>query len=709
MGVFMYLLARQLQFGHLPSLLAAITMMLNPFAVGLTISAHGSKLVTLSYLPLLFLLAYRLFKNRNLLDFGLLAIVTGTMFLGRHPQIAFYGLLTIGSYMLYEIVLSIKTEPAAVLKKTVVVGIALAIGFAIYSYEFLPTDQYSKYSIRGGSETGVSKGLDYEYATSWSFHPYESMTYIIPSFFGFGNAYSMEYQGQDLGPYLYWGWMPFTDGPVYIGIIPLLLGIIALIYNRDRLAWFLGLFSILVLFLSFGKFFGVIYDLFFNYFPYFNKFRVPVLILYLIPFTFGLLAANGANFLMGIFSRGSEVNIQKLKKRSIMIGGSVLALLLIGFVAKDSVKSMMAGSMFVRADDHLRYNAQTLTVFKDLRFEAFWNYFEWFAVMVAAFFGLIAAFINRKIAATTLAFGCIILLALDLYLIDAHFVHPQPQTPPHQESMADPTIQALKAESDTTVFRVLPLGGLDQASASANTMMYNNIQSVEGYSPAKLKIYQDMRDSCFPRNNMNVYNMLNVKYLVAQQQGQDGSVHTIAQPNPNMLPRAWFVDTAVVSASKAQTFGYLNSPAWNPKSTAILEQALPEKVSSPGASSVSISSYHSRDMEFKTTSAAAGLLVVSEIYYPAGWKAFVDGKETEIYKTNYILRSVIVPAGQHTVEFKFDPPMYQLGYTLSQSGWGIAVIVILWGLSKNPWVRQRIGLGKKAESAEAETPAVAAS
>ena len=251
-----------------------------------------------------------------------------------------------------------------------------------------------------------------------------------------------------------------------------------------------------------------------------------------------------------------------------------------------------------------------------------------------------------------------------------------------------------------------------QAVASCivdNTFAYHGLQSIGGYSPAKLKIYQDMRDSCFARNNANAFNMLNVKYIVGQQKAQDGSVQTVARVNPTMLPRAWFVDTTVVTSSKAETFAYLNSPTWNPRSTAILEHALPAKISRSDDAVVEVTSYRSRDIVLKTISSAAALLVLSEVYYPAGWEAYIDGNTTEIYKTNYILRSVVVPAGTHTVEFKFDPPMYQLGYTFSRIGWGIALLVILVGVLQQPPVRRRLGFGKKADAPPADAAAASPS
>ena len=140
--------------------------------------------------------------------------------------------------------------------------IALGIGFAIYSYQLIPTQQYQPYSIRGGGGAGIPGGLSYDYATNWSFHPFEMITYLIPSFFGFSSPF-------------YWGWMPFTESTVYIGIVPIILSIIDIVYRRTKLTWFLVIFSAVAFLISFGKHFGILYDPMFRYFPYF-KFRVPV-------------------------------------------------------------------------------------------------------------------------------------------------------------------------------------------------------------------------------------------------------------------------------------------------------------------------------------------------------------------------------------------------------------------------------------------------
>ncbi len=702
MGVFMYLLVRQMKFPHLSSLFAAITVMLNPYAIGLVQPNHGTKLVTLSYIPLLFLFAYKLFEKRDVLSFGLLSAVTGTMLLSRHPQIAFYGLLMIGCYMIYEIVLEIRKTPTVVLKKAFFFILALGIGFAIYTYEFLPTQEYAAYSIRGGGGEGGTGGLTYDYATNWSFHPFEIMNYIVPSFFGFSTPF-------------YWGWMPFTESTVYIGVAPILLCVIALIYRRNRLTWFLVIFSAIMFLISFGRHFGLIYNIMFNYFPYFNKFRVPVLILHLMPITISLLAATGFMVLSEMQSNAKAFNLEKLRKRLLITLGIICALLLIGLVANDAVYSSLSGVMFTRSDDmqslRQQYGAQTpqaLEQLKRMRFDLLWKDYIKFALIAGAGIGLVIGYIKRKMTFTTLTAGLLVILIIDLLILDTKFIEPKPKKSLDDRFQPDATVNFLKA--DTSLYRIFPVG---QDLFQDDSYMYHEISSIGGYSPAKLKIYQDIIEGSLPIGsdpqfplNMNIINMLNGKYLIAQMRlpedkfslvNVDQSKQLLTYLNPNFLPRAWFVDTAIVSQSKKETFAVLNSPSWNPKVTAILEKQPAIKLDKSDSVNVVVTQYQSSYIAINTFCSNASLLVIGESYYPAGWNAFIDGTEAEIYKTNYIIRSVIIPSGNHTVEFRFDLPAYKTGMIITHSAWGITLILIFIGLIRIPWVRQKLGMKEKTE------------
>jgi hypothetical protein len=700
MGVFMFALVRQMKFSHLPSLFAAITVMLNPYAIGLVMPNHGSKLVTLSYIPLLFLFAYKLFEKRNLLNLGMLAAVTGTMLLSRHPQIAFYGLLMLGCYMVYEIILEIRKTPVLVMKKALLMLLALGIGFAIYTYEFLPTQEYAVYSIRGGGGDGAATGLSYDYATNWSFHPFEMMNYLVPSFFGFSNPF-------------YWGWMPFTESTVYIGIVPILLSVIALIYRRNRMTWFLLIFSALMLMISFGRHFGLVYNLMFNYFPYFNKFRVPVLILHLMPITLGILAAFGFGVLSDLHNNLKTVDLDKLRKGLIVALGIMGAILLIGLVANEAVYSSLSGIMFTRSDDmqqlRAQYGAQAPQVMeqlKHMRFDLLWKDYIKFAVIAAAGIGLIITYIKRKTTFTTLAAGLIVILIIDLLILDTKFIEPKQKKSLDDHFLPDATVKFLKA--DTSLYRIFPVG---QDLFQDDSYMYHEISSIGGYSPAKLKIYQDIIESALQKGtdpqfplNMNIINMLNGKYLIAQVRlpenrftlvNVDQSKQLLTYLNSRSLPRAWFVDSVVVSQSKTETFSILNSASWNPSTTVILEKQPAVKPVRSDSTSASITRYESRIISISTFCSNQSMLVLGESYYPAGWQAFIDGAETEIYKSNYVIRSVIVPSAKHTIEFRFDPPSYKLGIMITNGAWGIALILVLAGLFQIPAVRGRLGIKKK--------------
>jgi len=710
-GVFMFLLLRHWRFSHLVSLMGAVTFMLSPYAIGLAEAGQGSKLMALSYLPIVFLLMHTLFERRDLLSLGLLSCALGTLFLTNHVQMVFYVLFVVGLFLLYEIVIDIRHQPVVTLKKVFLFGIALAVGFALSTYVYFSVREYAQYSIRGAGVTGAAGGLDYDYATGWSFHPFELMNFLIPSFFGFRSPY-------------YWGWMPFTESSVYIGIVPIILAILALVYRRNRTTIFFALLSVIMFLISFGKHFPIVFDLLFNYLPYFNKFRTPVMILHLLPFTFGLLAAYGMTLLLDIHRHETGVNIAKLKKGLLAALGIIGAILVLGFLAKDVLYDSLSGFMFEREGELAQLQAQygqragqILEQLKRIRFDLFWsgrevqggeylwNGYVRFALFAGATIGLMLLYLNRRVKMTLFSAALVTLLALDLFIIDGNFIHPKPRVAIKQQLDADETVKFL--QSDTTLYRIFPLAQLFQS----DFYMYHLLQSVGGYSPAKIKIYQEMLDSCMYKGwdrsfplNMNTTNMLNAKYLLSIGKLPEDKfkvVHIdqakgiVTSLNLTYLPRAFFVNQALVARNKSEVFETLNSPSFNPQVQAILEEEPSPVPTKPDTSSVTITSYHAHDIQLEAFTDKPSLLVLSEVYYPPGWKAYVDGKETAIYKTNYMLRSVVVPAGKHIVEFKYYSATYALGLTVSSLGWGISAAMILAGVILQIRRRRRFSIPAK--------------
>ena len=695
--VFMFFLARAWKFSYLPSLLAAVVFMLSPYAAGLAVAGQGSKMMALSYIPLLLLLTKYLFEKRDLLSVGLLSAAIGTALLTNHVQMVFYGFIVIGFYFLYDVFGNLKADKIIAAKKVGLFALTFIIGFGIAAYIYLSVYEYSQFSMRGGVAAGTGSGLDFNYATNWSLHPYETITLLIPSFFGYANIY-------------YWGWMPFTESTVYVGIIPIILSAIALLIKRDRGTIFFAALAVIMLIMSFGRYFFV-YDLLFKFFPFFDKFRAPAMILHLLPLTFGMMAAYGLEFLIDL---PSKFDIQKLKKGLYIAAGVIAAILIIGVIGKSSIYSSLSGSMFHRDEDLSQlqqYGAQAnqaLAQLKQMRFDLLCDDYVKFSLIAIASLGVIIVYLNKKIKAHLLGVALIAILLVDLLILDVKFIEPKSNTAIDQSFAPDQTVKFLKA--DSSQYRIFPIGQLFMD----NSWMYHHIESIGGYSPVKIKIYQEMVDSClyhgsdpsFPLN-MNVVNMLNTKYVIAQGRlpeerftpvAFDQSKRVVTHLNPAYQPRVFFVDTIFVAKSKTEVFRTLNSTAFDSRKIAILEQQPPAIPRKSDSVSAEITLYQSSDIKLSTYCSSMSLLVLSEVYYPAGWNAYIDGVETPIYKTNYILRSVIVPGGAHTVEFRFAPKTYELGMIITESSWGITALLILIGLWHLPWVRRRLPVKMKKQS-----------
>lgn len=693
-GVFMFLLMRLWNFSRPAALLAAITVMLSPYTIGLASEGHGSKLMALSYLPLTFLLTHLLFERRNFLTFGLLSAAIGTVMLTNHMQITYYVFIVIGLYTVYHLIVDMKDRKLQALSKAALFVGALAVGMLIGSYIYLSVYEYAQFSIRGGGTAGSSGGLTYDYATNWSWNPWELLTLLVPGFFGFQTPY-------------YWGSMPWTNSTVYIGIIPIVLALFALVYNRTRITIFFAVVTAIVFLMSFGKHFSPVYSLLFNYLPFFNKFRAPAMILHLLPFTVGFLAAFGFRALTETLNKENGIDTAKLLRLLTYVAGGLLAVFVLGLLLKSSVYDSLAGFMFEKEDqaEQLRQQygqqaPQALAQLKQLRFEILWKDLVKFIIITVASLGVVILYLRKQIGMGILGAALIAMLTIDLVILDVKFVNPKPAASVEQSFRPDATIAFLKQQPG--LFRIFPLG---QQLFMDNTFAYHGVQSIGGYSPAKLKIYQTLLDSClyhgtdasFPLN-MAIVNMLNVRYLVAQGRlpedrfplvSADQPKRMLTYSNPGGLPRAFFVNTYTVCQSDHEVFESLNSPGFNPLQTAILNKPLPQTISQVDTPQALVTEFKSRRISIRTTATAAGLLVLSEVYYPAGWTARIDGSETEIFRTNYVLRSVLVPAGTHEIVFSFEPSTYSIGWTLTNAAWVVTGLCIVLGLWSLPLVRDR--------------------
>lgn len=694
-GVFMFLLTRYLGFDRPVAMLAAVTFMLNPYMIGLAGEGHGSKLMALAYIPLVFLLTDVLYRRRDLLSFGLFSAAVGTFLLTNHLQIVYYAFMVVGLYLGYLIVRDWNLGILSFTRGTAVLVAAVAVGLCIASYVYLSVYEYAPYSIRGGGGPGTSGGLTWDYATNWSWHPAELITLLIPGFFGMQSSY-------------YWGWItPWTNSSVYVGLVPIFLAAITLIYRRNSTTIFLAAVTLLFMLIALGRNLPFLYQILFSVLPFFNKFRAPVMILHLLPLLLGLLGAYGFAFLLES-DRLKDEQRQSMARIFLYIAGALGAVAAVALVLKSSLFDSLSASLFFRdnelAQARQQYGQQAnraMLQIKQARFDIFWKDLVKFALLGTLIAGAIWGQIRGKLRTGTFAALIVVLAVIDLWMVSGKYITPVPATSIDQELRQDGTVSYLKSQEG--LFRVFPVGQLFMD----NSYAYHGLQSIGGYSPAKLKLYQTLLDSCLEKYvdpdfpwNRNVLNMLNATYIVVpgrlpesryvEQSFVDPVRRMVVYRNLNALPRAWYVNDVRSVSTDSEVFALLNSSSFNPAHTAVLLQRLPVPVTAQDSGRQPVvTNYTSGKISLSSETSGPALLVLSEVYYPAGWKAYIDGQETEIYRTNYVLRSIVVPGGTHEVVFSFDPPSYRLGWILSNSAWGVAGLCILFGLWKLPFVRQR--------------------
>ena len=678
-GIGGYILLRSLNLSYYSSILGGCAFMITPFMVTMIIFGHGSQMMTAAYIPWIMCLTIRVLQRPILFNVGLLAIFMGLQLQRAHVQIAYYTWMLAGSYVLFTLVSTYKVPEE---RNTSIYGfggfaIAALLGIGIALVIYLPSLEYTPFSIRGG---GVSGGADYNYATSWSFSPKELLTFIIPSAMGFG--------GQT-----YWGNMPFTDYPNYMGIVILVLAAIGFVHRRDPLMWFLLGTSILAIFISFGKNLSIIYDLFYSFFPFFNKFRIPAMILILVQFNISVMAAIGLNYLLTLHK-------QVIPRWFWTCSGVLVSFLLILTLGQSFLQQFVSSGFTPPRTQDLR----AIQAINALRWDI-WLKDAWIMVLIlAAFFWLIWAFINQKIAKNGFAIAVTLLALTDIAIVDRKIIQPDKQSGRASQLISSSIIdkyfqhdQITKIMTDDSekLFRIYPAGSL----FSETRFRAFGLESVGGYHPAKLKIYNDFLQSTNNAGTLPLMRMLNVKYLISPQpinfpgliQIRQGKMKTGRGNLPVTLyelddfqPRAWFVENVEVHTGKNLPWGTFTAQSFDPGRTAFISQTDIGSNRSFTLGSVTDIQYSLHELTVKTKSTAEGFLVISEVYYPLRWKAKIDGKEVKYFETNGVIRGLIVPPGNHEVKFIYDRSSFRKGITISTVVFLLCIGIIAFGWVKSP-------------------------
>lgn len=673
-GIGMYILLLYLKKSQFIAIVGGAGFMLMPYLVTMQVFGHGSQAMTVAYIPWAFWAALKLFDKQRVLDVGVLAIILGLQLQRAHVQIAYYTWMLIGALFLFKLILYLidKELRKNAIKGSALFACAITLALAIAALVYLPSLQYSAESIRAVGQPGAAS---YDYATSWSFHPKEMLTFLIPSAFGFG--------GQT-----YWGEMPFTDYPNYMGIIFLLLAVFALITKRDNIVWFLAGTALLALLISFGRHFTIVYNLFYDFAPYFSKFRVPSMILIIVQFNVIILACYGLEQLV-------EHKRKVLPKWFWWTAGTIGFLVMILLFGGGWLREIVSNSF---THPHAQ-DPRFVEVINNLRWKI-WINDAWLMILfISGLIGTFYLFLKEHI--TKVMFIVIIgaLAIIDIGIVDHKIVQPEQNSGRTSQLISTKAIKRYFQHDkitkflteDETTFRVYPISPLFGESR----LQAFGIESVGGYHPAKLAIYNSFLSETNNIGTLPLMRMMNIRYILSPQivnhpeleqvitdkmQTASGKIPIWIYRISKSLPRAWFVDKVEVVDENDLWQNLLNE-SFDPVKIAYVTDGQNISTGTGGSDVEYESSIH--HIIVKTTSQNAGFLVISEVYYPLRWKAKIDGKPVKTIETNGVIRGIEVPAGEHIIEFEYDKSIFHKGILISILSFIFAIGFIAVGLIKN--------------------------
>lgn len=660
-------------------------------------AGHITKMWALVYAPaMLGSIHYTLRKNMWL--GGALTAFFASLEVGaNHPQIAYYFVLVAALLYISELVFAVKEKRYKIFAKRT----AVLVGAAILSLgaNFAPlyyTLQHTEDTTRGGSALvaeGERKGLDIDYATAWSYGPAESWNMLIPNFMGgdSGNTFSedgavattFDEIGLDkrmAGAFpAYWGEQPYTAGPTYLGAIAIFLAILGLVLASHRDRWWILASVILSLLMAWGYHAMWFTEFCFNHLPLYNKFRAVSTALVIAELCIPLLAGIG---LWKIYQRWEER--QHLTRVIAIVGGVTAAICLIFAVGGSSMfdfgreqdGEMMSGQFYQMFQDmeggksyidrgvHSELGYRTAeamaTERADIMASDAWRSFLFIAAAAALL--LVALRIDKKWRTVALA-ALATLIVADILPVNLRY-----QSYDKFVEKSNTKIRPSKEDKQIMADKELGYRVLNLSVSpfnDATTSMFH--RSIGGYHGAKMGRYQDIIDSYLIKGHEGVLDMLNTKYIIGPQGG--------VLPRESANGAAWFVEDFTIMATAGEVLKSLEYT--DLKRVAILEKGAPQPTIG-GTGTIELKEYRPNRLLYDyTLEGGSAIAIFSEIYYDKGWQAYVDGKEVESFRANYILRAMVLPEGSHTVEWRFRAPNWTLAETMTL----ICSILIIFALA----------------------------
>ncbi|HEX2920284.1 MAG TPA: YfhO family protein [Bacteroidales bacterium] len=653
-------------------------------------AGHNTQAIALSYMPPMIGSVWYAYRKNAFKGAILTAVFLTLQINANHPQITYYAFLCLLVFGIVELIYSIRNDSIAkFLRVSVFLVLPVLVAIGINFASLYTTWEYSKYSSRGKSDLTVehqnqTSGLNKDYITYWSYGIGETFNLLIPNLKG-GSSHAFE-PGSETEKVLrknnaadavsqmqaYWGTQPGTEGPHYVGAVVLMLFVLGLFIVKGPEKWWLVAATILSLMLAWGKNLMFFSNLFIEFFPAYNKFRAVTMTLVIAEFCIPLLGFLALREIINGTLSKSEV-IKKLKTAAAIIGGLTLLFLII---------PKLAGSFRAPHESTQNgypqwlLNALVTDRMALLRADAFRSLI--FILLTA---GIIWAFLKERINLNLFILGLGLLIIIDLWPIDKRYLNNDRFIrPPKNEKVFTPTLADEYILKDPSINRVLNLS-VSTFNDNSPTSYFHH--SIGGYHGVKMKRYQELIDSALTNDMMimsvaaknaesiedlqkvfdktKALNMLNGKYVII-----DPNVPPLV--NEYALGNAWFASRPVIVENANEEISLINKI--EPANEVIIDKTFTnnikqEQYPESQGDTIYLESYEPNELKYKYSSDGERIAVFSEIYYPKGWKAFIDGKEADHFRADYVLRAMLVPAGDHEIRFSFEPASYYIGNKIS--------------------------------------------
>jgi hypothetical protein len=637
-------------------------------------AGHNSKLLVVFCLPLI-LSGIVLITRKAYLKGGIIfAIGLALTLYYNHPQMLYYFFITLLLFAVLHLIEALKNKELIHLGKSLLtVGIGTALALASSATILMTTYEFQSETMRGKpilqaestptspSQEAVSNkngGLDYEYAMRWSNGSPDLLSHFIPFSAG-GATYQWISKSTDVAKRLgqnrdiqlpmYWGPLPFTSGPFYLGILSTLFFLFGFLITRSALRWWLFLGLLLSLALSCGKNFPLLNDLFFYHFPLFNKFRTPNSIMCMATIFMPVMMCLGIH---EVLIKSKEDRLQFLKPLVTSI--SIVA----GFCF---LFALLGPSFFNFTNSESDKNIDYLPILLDARRSMFTSSAFKSGIIVLLGGGIFYSFLKGWLNQSIMILGLFIVLLFDLLPVAQSYVSKRDFVRSNmvKESAQPRQVDTQILQDKDPHYRVHDVTGDPFNSASSSA--YH--KTIGGYSPAKLQRIQDLIERHISKGNQQVFNMLNVKYFIFNDQNNQPQ----AQQNPGAYGNAWFVDSIQMVNSNNAEIDALNDITINKAVVHSEFNNLLAGFEPVKNGSIKLTNISTNKLEFESNANSEQLALFSEIWYGPnkGWKATIDGKQSELFRANYLLRAMKVPSGAHKIVMEFKPDSYYLGEKIS--------------------------------------------